>query len=229
VNACKKCAKEMAREAADIARSPGFADVTAALARSGRFEESFEWRISTYATRGVGRTRVGYRVWCGTEGQWEALVATEENAVEAHYVLARLQQALFYAVGWASWASKTQPEETDPARPWKPEPRNACERYFTELWSDGLPEARSRSEEEAARIEQRKAWAAHGISTLRPHEKPDDRERRMWVETQTSLPGLRFTSYSPTVRRAAEFIAVYEGLARDIPREFGWTIVKETL
>ena len=47
----------------------------------------------------------------------------------------------------------------------------------------------------------------------------------MWVETRTDGQGLRLTSASPTVTRAAEFIPVYESLGDDIPRELGWTML----
>jgi hypothetical protein len=216
MTAASDCAAQMADEAAQVARNPGFAAERARLARSGRFEETFEWRIGTEMTRGIERKRDGYRVWARTEGSWEAFVATEDEALEAHYVLSRLQQSLFYAIGWASWASKTQIDETDPARLWTPSARNACERYLTQLWSEGRERARSISVEAAIPIEHGDAWE-HGVSRLRP--SPD---QHMWVEAQTSVPGLKFVSASPTVDRAAEFLLVYEGLANDIPREFGW-------
>lgn len=192
------------------------AKISGILARSGRVEETFEWRIGSDMTQAIERIEGGFRVWSITDtGTWEALVAEEGDALVASYALNGLQQSLFYAIGWASRASAGGLEEG---------PRNACERYLTLLWSDGRERAGAIANEAAVAIEHGDAWE-QGISRLRavPEPYPDDpADRRMWVETQTSGPGLRFVCASPTVGRAAEFVPVYEGLANDIPRELGW-------
>ena len=194
------------------------AGISEHLSRSGRFEETFEWRIGTEMTSGIERIRGGHRVWASTEGTWEAFVAAEDQALAAYYVLGGLQQSLFYAIGWASRASAS--ERLDGGR-------NACERYLARLWREGRDRARAIADEAAVAIEHGDAWG-RGISRLRavaePYPDPDDPVRHTWFEAQTNSPGLRFASASPTVARAAEFMVVHEGLASDIPDELGWEV-----
>jgi hypothetical protein len=222
VTANVDCAECLAGAAAWPARiSDLIARDSETLARSGRFEETFEWRIGTETTRGIERVEGGFRVWSANDYTWEAVLAGENEAFAACYVLSRLQQSLFYAIGWASWASATQLDEDDPARPWSPSPRNECERYLAQLWMEGRDRARSIAEKARPRIENGESWQG-GSSTLGPTPDPPDGGPATWVETQTESSAIRFSSHSPTVTRAAEFIPVYEGLANDIPRELGW-------
>lgn len=216
------CAECLVGEAA---RRKDWPDKSAAvsngLADSGRFEETYEWRISTYTTRGVERSERGYRVWSETDGTWEAVVSVEQEALAAYFVLSGLQQSLFHAIGWASWAAARQLTVDDPPRPWSPSPRDECERYLALLWIEGRDRARGIAEEAAAIIESGGSWRS-GRSILRPAPDPGQPGRSTWIEAHTSSLGLQFTSASPTAIRAAEFIPVYEGLASDIPRELGW-------
>jgi hypothetical protein len=221
MTAYSDCATSLAGEAARPARQPYAAAEAETLARSGRFEETYEWRIGTETTRGIERRQDGFRVWSETDGTWEALVATEAEARAASYVLSRLQQKLFYVIGWASWTSATQREEDAPAREWSPLERDSCERYLAHLWREGRARAKSIADESAAAIAAGGSWRSE-TSTLRPGHHPASSERRTWFEAQTRGPGLRFTSHSPTVARAAEFLSIYERLADDIPREHGW-------
>jgi hypothetical protein len=216
------CVDCLAREAAwGERRSERSTELSRALTGSGRFEETYEWRISTYTTSGIERIPGGYRVWSETDGTWEAVVAVEHDALAAYFLLSGLQHRLFYAIGWASWVSATQLGVDDPAQPWSPSPRNECERYLARLWTEGKDRARVIAEDAKPLVASGESWLS-GISTLRPASDPEQPASRTWVEAETSDSGLRFTSSSPTVTRAAEFIAVYEGLATDVPRELGW-------
>ena len=85
-------------------------EIKAALEATGRWEETFEWRISTVRTSTIelaeehGRSWYRVRVENGVEAS--CLCPTIERAVEYLAVIEKLTAELFYALGWSSWAEK---------------------------------------------------------------------------------------------------------------------------
>src|SRR5262249_25824535 len=84
--------------------------VKAAIEATGRWEETFEWRISTVRTATIQRTeehgRPWYRVGVENGVNVSCLCPTIERAVEYLAVLEDLTAELFYALGWSSWAAQ---------------------------------------------------------------------------------------------------------------------------
>jgi hypothetical protein len=205
---------------------------SAELALRGRFEETYEWRISTYTTRQIERVKAGYFVRCATDGAFEALMTREEDALAAYVLFSDLQHSLFYAIGWASWTSKTQLEEDDPLleeddppRAWSLSLRSPCERYVSGLWTDGRERARAIAVEARVAIDRGEPWENDNASLRgipEPYASGDAGESKQWVEARVERDGLKFISASPNVGRAAEFLLVYEGIANDLQRERGW-------
>jgi hypothetical protein len=78
-------------------------EVREAVERDGRWGETVEWRISTTGTEAIeGLPTGGFRVRCDYHGTLGGDFATFGEAFEAMHVLGRIQQHLFYALGWAS-------------------------------------------------------------------------------------------------------------------------------
>jgi len=84
--------------------------IQAAIDATGRWEEKFEWRISTVRNSTIERTEEHgqscYRVGVANGVNANCLCPTIERAVEYLAVLEALTSELFYALGWSSWASK---------------------------------------------------------------------------------------------------------------------------
>jgi len=110
-------------EAADEARrtwTPArIAEIAEEIRRTGYWQETVEWRISTETTSRIeidpykhGRRWFKVTVRCDSEIVCHA--PTLERAVEFMGLHQRLIMDEFYTLGWASWAARNRPE---------PEPR----------------------------------------------------------------------------------------------------------
>jgi hypothetical protein len=91
-------------------------EVHAELERSGRWENDYEWRISTYGTERIERVDNGFRAGADFNGRFRADFATFGEAWEAVRVLQGLGTSLFYALNWTEKPS-TPDLEPDPERP----------------------------------------------------------------------------------------------------------------
>jgi hypothetical protein len=86
------------------------AEVEESLERSGAWESYDEWRISTDSTHRIERAGLGYRVSTECDGVYAATARSIPIALEALHVLFALRKDLFYEIGWASWAGRSQIE-----------------------------------------------------------------------------------------------------------------------
>ena len=93
------------------------ATVKAAIARDGRWEERFEWRISTDLLSVIERSEINgqkaFRVAVECDCKFECYCPTLERAVQFENIFIHLTMDLFYQFGWAGCAAKDrrQPSE----------------------------------------------------------------------------------------------------------------------
>jgi hypothetical protein len=124
-------------------------EVREAVERDGRWSETDEWRISTTGTEAIeALPGGGFRATCDHHGTFGCDFATFGEAFEAMHVLGRIQQHLFYALGWAS----------DLRRPREDDDRYAyLYRLSCEARAEPLPEPdrRFRSSERGVEVEVR--------------------------------------------------------------------------
>lgn len=222
---CVECLQESST-------SSGGSGVSAehALAQSGRFEETYEWRISTTTERGIEKTARGYRAWSKTDGTWEAEVAKEAGALAAMRSLSSLQHSLFYAIGWPSDSAGTTREGGRADGGWSMSPRDPCERYLAGLWLVNESLAAGEAQQAARIVAEIGEWHA-GRLQLRataPLTRDYDTGEPIgpdWIATTVTAPGLRLASASPTCRRALEMGMIYEQITTDLTRVLGWDLV----
>ena len=89
-------------------------DVAEAIERSGVWEHSTEWRISTFTTYRIEPvSRDGERCFeasANCDCLLTCYTPTLERAIEYLGVFDRLTRDMFWTLGWASWATKDTPE-----------------------------------------------------------------------------------------------------------------------
>jgi hypothetical protein len=179
------------------------ADVEAAIEGDGAWEVCPEWRIGTESANRIERAGVGYRVSTDCDGVYEATVHSLPIALEALEVLFALRRDLFYEVGWASWAGRTQmtpgegPVDLDDARGDEP--------YL------------ARIAREAVRGDVKRS-----LGTTIRRTSVDWLDGPAW-EVIAEEGNVRMTCVSPTPERANQYAGIFEAVQADLARLFDWT------
>jgi hypothetical protein len=124
-------------------------EVRASVEDGGVWEETYEWRISTVGTQRIERLTDGYAATATAHGEFSAAFGTFPEAYEAMQVLFSLQTALFYSVGWSTWAGQVRSK-----------PRDDPERYLRQL----SRAARADSSPPGSIVEVHADWSDTGVA-----------------------------------------------------------------
>jgi hypothetical protein len=202
-------------------------EVRGALEREGRWESTYEWRMATAGTDALEKSGAAYRASATHHGTFAASFATLPEAWEALSVLSRLQQDLFYAAGWSSWAARAQLEPGDDVHEAaeSDEPRLA---YLTEISREARDEARRLAAAIADSLGRAEPWqedveGGTALAAVISEERWMDEEGGApFVEASARHGSLLFTTYAPTADRAAQFLRIYTRLIGDLAAVLEW-------